>query len=111
EIIMVGHPKLYENTFFLTDLYVKKKWSIRRISNEIGCSKNTVRKKLIEAGFEVMEHSTDEYKGLEKKIKELRLRSLSYQAIADLFNLWKIKTRSGEGQWHSKTIRDLAHNN
>lgn len=54
-----------------------------------------------------MEHSADEYKTLENKIKELRQRELSYQAIADLFNLWKIKTRSGEGQWHPKTIRDI----
>lgn len=50
EKITICHPKLYENVSFLTDLYLKKKWSLRRISSEIGCSKNTVRKKLIEAG-------------------------------------------------------------
>jgi len=88
---------------------VKKQWSLRRISNEIGCSKNTVRKKLIEAGVEVVEHPADKRKPLKKKIGELKAKKLSYQAIADLFNLWKIKTSSGEGVWHPKTVRDLIY--
>ncbi|RPJ65518.1 MAG: hypothetical protein EHM20_17770 [Alphaproteobacteria bacterium] len=54
-----------------------------------------------------MERPSDEYNALKRKIKELRARGLSYQVIADLFNLWKIKTRSGEGQWYPKTIRDI----
>jgi hypothetical protein len=90
-------------------LYLKKKWSLRRISNEIGCSKNTVRKKLIEAGIEVMEHPADEYRALKKKINELRIKGQSYQAIADLINLWKISTRMGEGVWYVKTVREIAN--
>jgi hypothetical protein len=35
--------------FFLTDLYIKKGHSLRRISEELGCSKTTVRKKLVKA--------------------------------------------------------------
>ena len=66
-----------------------------------------MRKKLIEAGVEVMEHPLDEYRALKKKINELRGKGLSYQAIADLFNLWRIETRSTDGIWHPKTIREI----
>jgi len=38
----------------------------------------------------------DDYKVLKK--------GLSYQAIADVFNLWEIPTRSAQGTWHAKTI-------
>jgi hypothetical protein len=49
-----------------------------------------VRKKLIEAGIEIMEQRTSEQKLLKQKIVEMRNRGLRYQAIADLFNLWKV---------------------
>lgn len=38
----------------------------------------------------------------------MRERGISYQAIADAFNLWKISTRIGDGQWFAKTIRELV---
>ena len=46
-------------------------------------------------------------KALVKKIQKLRNRGLSYQKIADLFNLWRVETRSGDGLWYGKTIREL----
>ena len=93
---------------FLIDLYLKKGQSLRRISEELGCSKATVRKKLIEAGIEIKEQVGDDYKVLKKKIQAMRERGISYQAIADGFNLWKIFTRTGDGQWYAKTIRELV---
>lgn len=68
-----------------------------------------MRKKLIEAGIEVMEHPADEFRVLKMKINELRKKGQSYQAIADLFNLWKISTRTGAGVWYSKTVREIAN--
>jgi hypothetical protein len=67
-----------------------------------------VRKKLLEAGIELVDHRCDEYLAVRKKIKAMRERGLAYQAIADIFNLWGVKTRSGEGRWHSKTVREVG---
>ena len=94
---------------FLTDLYLKKGLSLRRISKELRSCKATVRKKLVEAGIEIKEQACHDYKALKKKILAMRERGLSYQAIADAFNLWKVATRTGDGKWHSKTIRELIH--
>jgi hypothetical protein len=66
-----------------------------------------VRKKLLEAGIEINEQGRDNYQAIKMKIQAMRERGLSYQAIADAFNLWKISTRTGDGQWHAKTIREL----
>jgi len=44
---------------------------------------------------------------LARKVKDLRESGLSYQKIAEMFNLWRVETRSGEGIWHAKTVRDL----
>jgi hypothetical protein len=107
EIIVYRQAKPYENVSFLTDLYLNRGWSLRRISGELDCSKATVRKKLIEAGIELLEQRHDDYMTLRKKIQAMRERGLSYQAIADAFNHWKVSTRRGEGQWHAKTIREL----
>ncbi|MBA2405108.1 MAG: hypothetical protein H0V66_10090 [Bdellovibrionales bacterium] len=107
EIIVYRQAKPYENVSFLTDLYLNRGWSLRRISDELDCSKATVRKKLIEAGIELLEQRHDDYMTLRKKIQAMRERGLSYQAIADAFNHWKVSTRRGEGQWHAKTIREL----
>lgn len=111
EIIPYRQAKAYEDVSFLTDLYQKRGWSLRRISNELDCSKATVRKKLIEAGIEIVKHRRDEHKSLMKKIEEMRSRGLSYQAIADILNLWKVATRTSEGIWHAKTIRELVADN
>ena len=111
EIIPYRYAKRYEDVSFLTDLYLRKGWSLRRISEELECSKGTVRKKLIEAGIEIVKHRRDEHKSLMKKIEEMRSRGLSYQAIADILNLWKVATRTSEGIWHAKTIRELVADN
>lgn len=108
EIIPYRYAKRYEDVSFLTDLYLRKGWSLRRISEELECSKGTVRKKLLEAGVEIKEQVGDDYKALKKKIQAMRERGISYQAIADAFNLWKISTRTGDGQWYAKTIRELV---
>jgi biotin operon repressor len=79
-------------------LYLKKGWSLRRISEELGCSEATVRKKLIEAEIVINEHVGNDYKTLKKNIQAMRGRGLSFQAIADAFNLWMILTRTGHGQ-------------
>lgn len=91
----------------LTDLYLKKGWCLRRISSELGCAKTTVRKKLLEAGVEVKEQVHDDSNALNKKIETMRERGMSYQTIANIFNLWKIATPTGNGQWHSKTVREV----
>ena len=62
----------------------------------------------MEAGIELVDHRCDEYLAVRKKIKAMRERGLAYQAIADIFNLWGVKTRSGEGRWHSKTVREVG---
>jgi hypothetical protein len=109
EIIPYRYEKPYEDVSFLTDLYLKKACSLRRISKELGCCKATVRKKLVEAGIEIKEQTIDDCTALKKKILAMRERGLSYQTIADAFNLWKVATRTGDGKWHSKTIRELIH--
>lgn len=63
---------------------------------------------MIETGIEIIDARQDEYKLLKSKIEGMRDRGLSYQAIADLFNIWQVSTRTGEGKWHPKTIRELA---
>ncbi len=67
-----------------------------------------MRKKLLEVGIEIKEQVGDDYKALKRKIQVMRERGLSYQQIADTFNLWKISTRTGDGQWYSKSIRDIV---
>ena len=62
----------------------------------------------MEAGIELVDQGRDVHETLKKKILAMRDRGLSYEAIANAFNLWKIATRTGEGQWHAKTIRELA---
>lgn len=89
---------------FLTDLYLRKGWSLRRISSELGCSKTTVRKKLIEAGIELNDQSGSDLRSLKNK---LRQRGLSDQAIGDLFNLWKVSARRGESKWYGKMVREV----
>lgn len=93
---------------FLTELYLKRQWSLRRISNELGCCKAKVRKKLIQAGIAPKEPSRNERRSLKVKIEEMRQRGMSYQVIAETFNLWKISTSSCEGKWHAKTVRDIS---
>lgn len=66
-----------------------------------------MRKKLIGAGIEIKEQAIDEYKALKNKILFMRGRGLSYQAIADQLNLWRVSTKTGDGSWHAKTVRDL----
>ena len=56
----------------------------------------------------INEHVGNDYKALKKNIQAMRGRGLSFQAIADAFNLWMILTRAGHGQWYSKTIRELV---
>ena len=92
---------------FLTDLYTQKGWSLRRISKRLGCSKNTVRKQLCQAGVEVLESRKADTNQFKEKIIELRAQKKSYQEIANIFNHQKIKTRTGKGKWHAKTIREI----
>ena len=92
---------------FLTHLYVKKRYSLRRISRELGCGKSVVRRKLSEAGIEIIDQKIEIDSALARKVKDLRESGLSYQKIAEMFNLWRVETRSGEGIWHAKTVRDL----
>ncbi len=100
-------PNSYDDLSFLTHLYVKKRYSLRRISRKLGCSKTTVRKKLREAGIEVLDSKLESHGALKRKVERLRKRGLSYQRIADLFNLWRIDTRSGGGKWHAESVRNV----
>lgn len=54
--------------------------------------------------------ANDDYKALKTKIQAMRERGISYQVIADAFNLWKVSTRTGDGKWHSKTVREIGKN-
>ena len=110
ETIKFREPKPWDDASFLTDLYIKKRWSLRRISRELGCSKGLVRKKLIVLGvddFEWEKSSIDYESQLRKKIISLRTRGDTYQKISDLFNLWKIPTKSKAGVWYPKTVREI----
>lgn len=107
EIIKFSHPKPWYNAILLTDLYVKKGYSLRRISRELGCHKSVVRRKLSEAGVEIIQRKVDVDKALVKKIERLRGQGLSYKKIADLFNLWSMKTKFGGSEWYAKTVRDI----
>ncbi|MGB0454349.1 MAG: hypothetical protein ACPGJV_11625 [Bacteriovoracaceae bacterium] len=107
EIIKFKEPKPWDDSSFLTHLYVKKQWSLRRISKELGCHKSVVRKKLKQAGVDDFEFVVEQDKLLLKKVESMRERGLSYQRIADLLNIWNIKTRSGDGKWHAKTVREM----
>ena len=107
EIIKFSHPKPWDDLSFLTHLYVKKRYSLRRISRELGCGKSVVRRKLSEAGIEIIDQKIEIDSALARKVKDLRESGLSYQKIAEMFNLWRVETRSGEGIWHAKTVRDL----
>jgi hypothetical protein len=66
-----------------------------------------VRKKLSEAGIEIKKKGHDEFKALKRKVETMRERGLSYQSIADSFNLWRVATRTDGGQWHPKTVREI----
>lgn len=107
EIIKFKEPKPWDDSSFLTHLYVKKQWSLRRISKELGCHKSVVRKKLKQAGIDDFEFVVERDKLLVKKVESMRKQGMSYQKIADLFNLWRIGTRSGEGRWFPKSVREL----
>lgn len=65
-----------------------------------------MRKKLLEAGIELIQ-TKNTYETLRRKVTELREKGKSYQEIAEVFNLWRIPTRTLVGQWYAKTIRDL----
>ena len=62
---------------------------------------------LLEAGIKLEVQTHDEHRALKKKIQTMKERGLSYQSISDAFNLWKIPTRTGEGNWHGKTVREV----
>lgn len=110
EIIPYRHAKPYEDMSFLTDLYLKKGWSLGRISKELGGCKATVKKKLVEAGIEIKVEAGDDYTVLNKKIQTMRVRGLTYQQIADLPNLWGVQKRTCPGKWHSKTVGEIERN-
>lgn len=63
---------------------------------------------MIEAGVEIIKRKPDNGKALVKKVIRFRQQGLSYQKIADLLNLWRIETKSGEGKWYPKTVQDLV---
>ena len=63
-----------------------------------------------EAGIEIILRKTDVDKALVKKIKKLREDGLSYQRIADLFNLWKLETNSGKNEWYAKAVCRVLEN-
>jgi len=75
---------------------------------ELGCHKSVVRKKLKQAGIDDFEFVVEQDKLLVMKIESMRQQGLSYQRITDLFNLWRIDTRSGGGQWYAKTVRGIV---
>ena len=58
-----------------------------------------MRKKLKEAGIEVLGMKTDENLALKRKSQALRKRGLSYKKIAKLFNVWRLGTKSERGCW------------
>ena len=107
EIIKFSHPKPWDNTILLTDLYVKKGYSLRRISRELGCHKSVVRRKLSEAVIEIIQRKVDVDKVLVKKVQGLRAQGLSYQKIAGLFNLWRIRTKTGGGIRYGQNIKGI----
>lgn len=47
------------------------------------------------------------YTNLAMKIKKMKLHGNSYSEIEDRLNAWRVPTRSKEGKWHAKTVREL----
>ncbi|MBC77136.1 MAG: hypothetical protein CME64_14080 [Halobacteriovoraceae bacterium] len=66
-----------------------------------------MRKNLKKAGIEILESKQEKNVLLKGKVERLRASGASYQRIAYLFKLLKVKTISGHGGWHAKTIRAL----
>lgn len=110
EVIELSSPKRWDDLNLLTHLYIKKSFSLRRISRELGCSKSVVRRKLSQAGIEIIQQKNDVDRALVKKIICLRERGLSYNNISELLNLWKVDTKSKNGKWFPQTVRDIACN-
>lgn len=70
-----------------------------------------MRKKLKEVGikdFQWVKPSQKYEEVLKKKVDALRERGMSYEKIADHFNLWGMKTKSKKGKWFPKTIREIT---
>jgi len=107
DIVEFIYQNTCENQIVLTDLYVKKGWSLRGISKELGIHRSVVRTKLKEAEIDDFEYENPTYPKLSEKVREMRERGLSYHTIADKFNALKIKTRSNNGKWYGKTVRDI----
>lgn len=66
-----------------------------------------MRKKLKQAGIDNFDYVVEQNIVLCKKIQLMRQKGLTYQEISDLFNIWKVNTRSRNGKWYAKTVRDL----
>lgn len=116
----------------LYDCYVTRKLSSKKTASELGVSKTSVlkyleianiprrnsgknigRKRGVSYGKKFNSSGKISNVMSEIKRKEIMLKmrqsDITYQAIADHFNDLGIKTKSGKGKWHRKTIHQILH--
>lgn len=108
EIIEFRDRNRLDDDIYLRKLYFDKEMSLNEISRKLSCSRNTIKHRLIKLGVDI-NYESKSYPILKKRIKELYSKGFSLQKIANKLNLWGVKTRSGDGKWHSKTINDLLN--
>lgn len=105
EVVIKERQKV-DDQDYIRGLYVKKQMSLRKIASKLGCCRDTVKRRLLDIGVKV-NYTSKSYKKLSQRANVLVERGDSFQVIANKFNIWRVPTRSGEGMWHPKTIRDL----
>lgn len=117
---------LYLNQEYLQQKYVTENLSADEVASEIGCAVSTVLKHLEKYGISVREssenirpkrhlpfgkkivgRSVENHKREQevlKQIKELRDQGHSYWKIAKILNTLKVRTKTGRGQWHARSV-------
>lgn len=116
----------FKSKEFLQAEYVEKRRSCEEIAAEIGSSRTTVLKYLKVHGIAVREigHNIKRKRGIcfgqkilnrklvfhkseletIERIRKLREQGYSYWKIADILNALKVKTKTGRGRWHARSV-------
>ena len=131
KIIEVSEPEVYKNKIFLHQKYVVERLSVREISTLIFSSRSVVAKylKLHEIPLRPNEIENKNKSQLRygeawkkrlvtvnrkeaeniEKMQKLRDQGFSYWKIADIFNSLGIKTKTGAGKWHARSVQKVVN--
>jgi hypothetical protein len=115
----------------LAEKYLEQRLSTNEIANRLGASKSTILKYLKLHGIRIRPTGSNIRKrpgyGLAygrriasrkevankreqehiTRMKELRAKGFSYWKIADAFNTLRIRTKTGRGRWHARSIQQI----